>query len=83
LTTVIFCDIIAKKEVSMKRFGFFSLIFLLVLLSITACSGEESKENDVDSSVSSQETSETASSEQILSEDVFSDEYVSLPFVEF
>ena len=67
----------------MKKIGFFSLIFLLVLLSITACSGEESKENDVDSSVSSQETSETASSEQILSEDVFSDEYVSLPFVEF
>ena len=67
----------------MKKIGFFSLIFLLVLLSITACSGEESKENDVDSSVSSQETSETVSSEQILSEDVFSDEYVSLPFVEF
>ncbi len=73
----------------MKRFGFFSLIFLLVLLSITACGGEESKENEVDSSVSSQEISETgstdeaSSSEQILSEDVFSDEYVSLPFVEF
>ncbi len=74
----------------MKRFGFFSLIFLSVLLLATSCSdGASQSGNELDSSVVSAEasevvsTEEASSSEQLFSEVAPSDEYVSLPFIEF